>query len=206
MSDREHQNGELHQDGDPGIEAGPTRAEMMGIAPNLPRVKGDGRDIRKQLRAAEEAVEKARAEASEARDNHLRLAAEMENVRRRHRQEQMERSQYANEQLIARLLPLLDNFHRALEHEPELVRADTAGDQWAGGLRMIVKQFEDILAAEGVEVLEAVGQPFDPAFHQAVASEPSELPEGIVTAELQRGYRLRDRVLRPSMVRISAGS
>ena len=165
-----------------------TAAEALGIPPAVGRGKaGDGaKELRHQLEAAEQVLEEARAEAREARDNHLRTAAELENMRRRHRQEQVER------------LPVVDNFHRALEHAPE------ADQQLVSGIEMILRQFEEVLASEGVEAIEAVGRPFDPNVHQAVSAEPSEEhPDDVVIAELQRGYRLHDRVLRPSLVKVS---
>jgi molecular chaperone GrpE len=179
-----------------------TRAETMGIAPAVGKGTrtGDraGKDQKRQLEALEEALEAARAEARQAQDNYLREAAELENIRRRHRQEQVERLQYGNAELIAKLLPVVDNFHRALEHAPE-------GDrQLVDGLLMILRQFEDVLASEGVEPIEALGKRFDPNMHQAVIAEPSpEHEDETITAELQKGYRMRERVLRPSLVKVA---
>jgi molecular chaperone GrpE len=160
------------------------------------------KQLGRQLEAAEEALESARAEARETTDKYVRLAAELDNVRRRHRQEQADQMQYANAELLTQLLPVVDNFHRALEHAPA-VEGD-AGGQWVNGVTMVLRQLEEILAAAGVEPIDAVGEDFDPAFHQAVMAEDSdEHEEGKVIGELQRGYRLRDRVLRPSMVKVS---
>ena len=186
-----------------------TRAEAMGIGPDLPhRTREDapqgkpGRNASEQLEAAEKALEAARAEARENADRHLRLAAEMENMRRRHRQEQTDRLQYGNAELITRLLPVLDNFHRALDHAPEDLEGPA--EQLRNGLLMVVKQFEDILASEGVHPIETEGKFFDPNLHQAVLAEPSpDHEEGQITSELQRGYTLHDRVLRPSMVKVA---
>ena len=186
-----------------------TRAEAMGIGPDLshkPREDAPagkpGRDAREQLAAVEKALEAARAEARESADRHLRLAAEMDNMRRRHRQEQADQLQYANAELITKLLPVLDNFHRALDHAPEGVEGPT--EQLRGGLLMVVKQFEDILESEGVRPIETEGKFFDPNLHQAVIAEPSaDHEEGQIIAELQRGYTLHDRVLRPSMVKVA---
>ncbi|MFN2465718.1 MAG: nucleotide exchange factor GrpE [Candidatus Dormibacteria bacterium] len=190
-----------------------THAEAMGIPP-LWAVSGGGggssgktKELKRQLAAAEEALEGARAEARDANEKLLRVAAEMENVQRRHRQDRQDQLLYGNAELVKRILPLLDNFHRALEHVPESNANDPAVQQWVEGLNLVVRQFEDILAAVGVEAIEAVGKPFDPNEHQAVATEASEEhPDGHVTAELQRGYRLRDRILRPSMVRVASNN
>ncbi|HXA43062.1 MAG TPA: nucleotide exchange factor GrpE [Candidatus Solibacter sp.] len=162
-------------------------------------------DPRRQLEAAEQALEEARAAANESTDKYVRLAAEMDNIRRRHRQEQADQLQYANSELITKLLPVLDNFHRALDHAPEGVEGPA--EQLRSGLLMIVKQFEDILESEGVRPIETEGQFFDPNLHQAVTAEPSiDYEEGQIIAELQRGYTLHDRVLRPSLVKVSRNS
>ena len=188
-----------------------TRAEAMGIGPDLPRKtenKGaatpSGRDVKRQLEAAEQAMETARSEARENADRYVRLAAEMDNMRRRHRQEQADRLQYGNAELIAKLLPVLDNFHRALDHTEG---REGSAEQLRAGLLMVVKQFEDILESEGVRVIETDGKFFDPNLHQAVIAEPSEdHEEGQIIAELQRGYTLHDRVLRPSLVKVAHNS
>lgn len=183
-----------------------TRAEEMGIPP-LWAVGGDrgkSKEFRKQLEAADQAVSAARKEAIDATERHLRLAAEMENLRKRHQKDRQDQLFYGNAELITRILPLLDNFHRALDHAPESAESDPVVQQWVSGVQMVVRQFEEILAGVGVETIEAVGKPFDPNEHQAVVAEPSdEHEDGEVMAELQRGYRLRDRVLRPTMVKVA---
>jgi molecular chaperone GrpE len=128
-----------------------------------------------------------------------RLAADFENFKRRARLDLADRTQYANEHLLAQLLPLLDNFQRALEQAPAGI--DPA---WLEGIRLIARQFEDILQAQGVHSIRAVGETFDPNQHEAVGTEESdEHQEGTVVAEVQRGYRLHDRVLRPTLVKIA---
>jgi molecular chaperone GrpE len=181
----------------------------MGIPP-LWAISGGGaksKDLKRQLAAAEEAVESAKKDARDANERYLRVAAEMENVQRRHRQDRQEQLLYGNAELINRILPVMDNFHRALGHAPESVEGDPAVKQWMDGLKMVMRQFDDILESVGVEAIEAVGQQFDPNLHQAVVAEPSDLhQDGEVIAELQRGYRLRDRVLRPSMVKVASNN
>jgi molecular chaperone GrpE len=185
-----------------GHHEGPRK--RPGRTPPGQREKGRRVDLdpAKQLEAAEEALEEARATARENADKYVRTAAEMENMRRRHRQEQADQLQYANSELITKLLPVVDNFHRALDHAPEGVEGPT--EQLRSGLLMVVKQFEDILESEGVRPIETEGQFFDPNLHQAVTAEPSdEYQEGQIIAELQRGYTLHDRVLRPSLVKVA---
>lgn len=128
-----------------------------------------------------------------------RLAADFENYKRRSRQELVERTQYANEQLVLKLLPLLDNLQRALEHAPKDI-----DQNWFNGIKLVAKQFEDILRAHGVQSIPAVGEKFDPTQHEAIASEPTdEAEEGTVVEEMQRGYRLHRKVLRPTLVKIA---
>ena len=192
--------------GDSPLRRERTRVDEMGIPPlwAVGGEKGRARELKKQLAAAEEALENARADARDAHEKYLRVAAEMENMRRRHQQDRTDQVLYGNADLILRILPLLDNFHRALDHAPESAIEDPALKPWVSGLLMVVRQFEDILEGAGVVGIEAVGKQFDPSMHQAVMAEASvDHEDGQVIAELQRGYRLRDRVLRPSMVKIA---
>jgi molecular chaperone GrpE len=145
-------------------------------------------------------VEALRHELAERNDQLLRLAADFENFRRRKAQELADRSRYASEEAARALLPVLDNLRRAIGHSG----ADGSGQQLQDGLRMVVAQFEQALAAVGVEPVETVGTPFDPAVHQAIGGEESDaVEEDTVIAELQPGYRLHDRLLRPALVRVA---
>src|SRR5437879_6327758 len=103
-------------------QEGRPRGSRADVPAQRRGAQGDGasaeKDIRRQLDALEEALEEARTERAEAKDNYVRLAAELDNLRKRHRQEQADQLQYGNAELITRLLPVLDNFHRALEHAP----------------------------------------------------------------------------------------
>jgi len=128
---------------------------------------------------------------------YLRLAADFENFRRRSAQEALDRARYASESAAVALLPVLDNLQRAIQHAPE-------GDPMVDGVRMVARQFEDALRSIGVTVIEAEGQPFDPAVHEAIGGEESpEVEHDTVMAVVQPGYRLHDRVLRPALVRVA---
>jgi len=145
-------------------------------------------------------VEALRRELAERNDQLLRLAADFENFRRRKAQELADRSRYASEEAARALLPVLDNLRRAIGHSG----ADGSGQQLQDGLRMVVAQFEQALATVGVEPVETVGAPFDPALHEAIGGEESDaVSEDTVIAELQPGYRLHDRLLRPALVRVA---
>src|SRR5437867_2936624 len=113
----------------------------------------------------------------EERDaQYLRLAADFENFRRRRAQEELDRARYASEPAARALLPVLDNLQRAIQHAPE-------GDPMVDGVRMVARQFEEALRSLGVTEIDAAGQPFDPALHEAIGGEESpEVPQDTVAA------------------------
>jgi molecular chaperone GrpE len=132
-------------------------------------------------------------------ERYLRLAADFENFRRRKNQELADRSRFASEEAARALLPVLDNLQRAVSHAGE-----SSADDLVNGLGLVVREFENVLANLGVTPIDAVGQPFDPAVHEALGGEESDSVDvDTVDAELQRGYRLHDRVLRPALVRVA---
>jgi molecular chaperone GrpE len=136
---------------------------------------------------------------AETKDRYLRLAADFDNYKKRSRQEHLETIQHASGELIGRLLPALDDLHNALEHQP-----DGVDETWARGLQLAVRKLEDALRAHGLEPISAVGEHFDPKLHEAIGHEDTdEHPEDTVVSELRRGYRVRDRVVRPSLVRVA---
>ncbi len=141
--------------------------------------------------------EKYEAELAEKENRYLRLQADFENFRRRTRQEKEELAAVVTQNLLKDLLPFLDNFERAL----------AAGGNDEGGLRagveMMYKQLVEALKKEGLEYIETKDKPFDPNFHQAVMRvEDSEKEDGTIVAELQKGYMVKGRVIRPSMVQV----
>jgi molecular chaperone GrpE len=147
----------------------------------------------------EVSVEDLLAQLNDLQSRFLRLAADYENFRRRARQEQLETADSASARVAERLLPVLDDAERAMEHVPAGV-----DETWLAGLQLTLENLRRALAATGVEPIEAVGRQFDPRLHQAVGTEESsQHPEGAVASELNRGYRLHDRVLRPSLVRVA---
>jgi molecular chaperone GrpE len=137
------------------------------------------------------------AEATFAR--YQRLAADFENYKRRTRQELADRTQYANEELLRKLLPILDNFRRALSHTPS-----NLDPSWLEGIKLVARQFEATLAAQGLTPIAALGEKFDPAQHEAIARQETDTEEeGTIVEEMQPGYRLHDRVLRPTLVKVA---
>src|SRR5207237_9623956 len=136
---------------------------------------------------------------AEARDRHLRLAADFDNYKKRARQEQIETIQHASADLIARVLPVLDDLHNVLDHKPEGIE-----ESWVRGLELSVRKLEEAAGTHGLQPIESVGARFDPKLHEAVGEEESaEHPEDTVVSELRRGYRLRDRVVRPALVKVA---
>jgi molecular chaperone GrpE len=136
---------------------------------------------------------------ADAKDRYLRMAADFENYKKRARQEQLDTIQHASAELIARLLPALDDLRSALEHKPAGV--DPA---WARGLELGVRKLEEAMATHGLQPIDSVGSRFDPKYHEAIGHEDTaDQPEDTVVSELRRGYRIRDRVVRPSLVKVS---
>lgn len=156
-----------------------------------------------QAQAAEapDPLTKAIAERDEARDQILRLRAEFDNYRKRMLREGEQIRKTAARSLIEDLLPVLDNLERALSHV-----ADPAIHPVVQGVDMVVKSMCNTLAGHGLEPIVALGQPFDPNVHEALAHQASEKhPADTVVAEYDRGYKLGDIVLRPAKVAVSSG-
>jgi len=146
---------------------------------------------------ATDELSKLKSERDTLFDRLARLQAEFDNFRKRQAKENADFRDYALTNAIRELLPILDSLDRALQTEPE-------GEHFRKGVELIDKQFHDALARLGVEPIEAKGQPFDPNLHQAIQMvESSEVDENHVVNELQRGYRIKDRLLRPAMVTVS---
>src|SRR5256712_13421273 len=154
---------------------------------------------RKQVAALEGKIAELEAAAAEAKDRYLRLGADFENFKKRARQDQLETIQHASAELINRLLPGLDDLHKPLETSPKGIHPS-----WLTGVELSVRKLEDAFGAHGLEAIKAVGARFDPKLHEAVGHEESrEHPEDTVVAELRRGYRIRDRVVRPALVKVA---
>ena len=139
-------------------------------------------------------------EAQENYDRYLRLAAELENIKKRQERETAELRQFANENLLKELVPVLDNLERALEHG----RQSEAPEALMEGLDLVNQDFLKVLGRFGVTPLNSVGERFDPAYHHAVMEEEApEVEDQTVLKELQKGYLLQNRLLRPAMVVVS---
>ncbi|HKR99620.1 MAG TPA: nucleotide exchange factor GrpE [Candidatus Dormibacteraeota bacterium] len=139
-----------------------------------------------------------RREAEEYRDRYLRLAAEFENYKRRREQERVDSLRYAGEDAARTLLPVLDNLRRAVEH------AGDGGGDVLSGLQLVIRDFENALERIGVTPVPTVGTAFDPALHEAIGGEErDDVEHDVVIDEIQPGYRLHDRLIRPALVRVA---
>ncbi len=155
-----------------------------------------------ELVAAQQALAAKEESLKALNDKYLRQAAEFDNYKRLTQREQRDQIRFGNESLLKELLPVVDNLERAIK----AAREAGGGDALVQGVDLTLKQLTGALSKFGVQAIPAVGQPFDPTGHQAVASVPSEqVPEQHVVDEFQRGYKLHDRILRAAMVTVSTG-
>lgn len=152
----------------------------------IDQVNDDGSNVEVNLEC-----ESLRLQLTEANSRFLRLQADFNNFRRRTQKEKEELFQSANLELVSKLLPVMDSLEKAEEHEDS-------------GAVQIFKQLKDILIKEGLEPIEAIGEQFDPNFHQAIdQAETDEYESGIVIDEVRKGYSFRGILIRPSMVRVA---
>ncbi|TQR19271.1 nucleotide exchange factor GrpE [Psychrobacillus vulpis] len=139
-------------------------------------------------------------ELEEEKNKSIRLRADFENYKRRVQLDKEADYKYRAQTVLTDILPVLDNFERALAIQTNSEEAASL----AKGVEMVYRSLLDAVAKEGLETIESEGVPFDPNFHQAVMQEKDESKEsGIVLQELQKGYKLKDRILRPSMVKVN---
>ncbi len=147
-------------------------------------------------------LNQALMEAAQWKDAAHRAAAELDNFRKRTARDLQETVKYANAGLLESLLPVLDNF----DYGMAAAKAESEGSNLYVGLSMVLRQIQDFLKDNGVEEISAVGMPFDPNLHEAVSQQPSDtVAEGTVISQTRRGYKLRDRLLRPASVIVSSG-
>src|SRR6266480_2467033 len=150
---------------------------------------------------AKDPVAGLQADLDRFRDLALRSQADFENYKKRSAREKEEAIKYANSSLLERLVAISDNFELGLE------AAKGEGEQSPiySGMTLVLKQLNDLLSENGLQPIEAEGKKFDPNLHEAIAHEPSEFPEETVIRQTRRGYRFKDRLLRPARVIVSSG-
>ncbi|MBI4561899.1 MAG: nucleotide exchange factor GrpE [Candidatus Rokubacteria bacterium] len=184
----------MSDDGTPQEDAAP-REEPTTEAADLP-----AQIIEEELTRLRQAIEEKTREAQAAQDRYLRALAELDNTRKRSQREREEYIRFANESLLRELLPVLDNFDRAIQ----AARARGEAPALVAGVELIQRELLRVLEKFGVTAFSSVGQPFNPERHEAVARVvAADHPEMTVVEETLRGYLLNGRVLRPAMVTVS---
>lgn len=185
-------------------------AEADGGAPERPapekkekeaedKASESGRPLKEKLKKKDAEIKSLKKELDDLKDAHLRRLADMENLRKRFEREKAEFQQYALSGLLLELLDIGDNFERALRSGP----AETDGKTFREGVELILRMFQSLLARHGVRAIELKDRAFDPNFQHAMSvAESDEVREPTVAEELQKGYMLHDRLLRPTMVRV----
>ena len=169
--------------------------------PSLTEVLPEDADVL-DPETAPDPLNQALMEAAQWKDAAHRTAAELDNYRKRTARDLQETVKYANGSLLESLLPVLDNF----DYGMQAAKAESEGSNLFIGLSMVLRQVQDFLKENGVEEIAAAGAAFDPNVHEAVSQQASDtMPEGTVTAQTRKGYKLRDRLLRPASVIVSSG-
>jgi molecular chaperone GrpE len=182
FTDENLAGGEIHDGGEEVLE-------------DVPEVSTD-----EKILTLEAELKQSKEQAEDYYGRLQRLQAEFDNFRKRSQREKEDTLKYASERIIEAMLPVLDNFERAVASS----QSSQDFKAFSQGVEMILKQMKSGLEKEGLTPIEAVGQPFDPKLHDAVLQVDSEdYPENTVVEELQIGYYLKDKVLRPSMVKVS---
>ncbi|MBI2909825.1 MAG: nucleotide exchange factor GrpE [Chloroflexi bacterium] len=161
---------------------------------------GDLEDELNDMETMKKALEDEKARADSCLANWQRAQADFINLKRRSEQQQAEAAKFANAALILGLLPAIDDFERGLAHMPP----DLGDPAWAEGITMVYRKFKAALEAQGLTAIKSVGEDFDPNVHEAVMTVDGE--EGKVIEEIQKGYKLYDRVIRPSLVKVGRGT
>lgn len=153
-----------------------------------------------EAQTLEEQLAAAQAEAARNLDGWQRTQAEFANARKRFEKQRAETYANANIDLVSKLLPLIDDFERALDSVPESEQSDP----WIAGVALVYRKMLAVLEEMNVQIIPSVGELFDPNQHEALTQEPSdEFESGFVVREMRRGYRLGDRVIRPALVSVA---
>jgi molecular chaperone GrpE len=179
-----------------GASAAPTGAasDAESSAENTETVRPQGE--------AEDPTAGLQADLDRFRDLAMRSQADFENYKKRSAREKEEAIKYANTSLLEKLVPIIDNFELGLA----AAKSEGENSPIYSGMNLVLKQLNDFLIDNGLQPVETVGQKFDPNLHEAIAREPSEeFPEGTVIRQVRRGYRFKDRLLRPATVVVSSG-
>lgn len=174
--------------------------EELSADAELAEASPGGETVGEDVDSLKQALEEERARAEGYLANWQRAQADFINYKRRAEQERSDAVRFGNATLVLSLLPVLDDLERALDSVPD----GLAGESWVDGISLICRKFRAALEEHGVTEIKALGEPFDPHLHEAMLFGEGE--EGMVVEEMQKGYRLHDRVLRPTRVMVGKGS
>jgi len=188
--------------------------EREGIKIDISQEEPDAKDEEKEPETKEkslakmtkpellEKIEELQEESKKNFDLYLRSQADIENIKKRNIKDKEDWVRYSNETLIKEMLPVIDNLEKAISH----AQNENSFDALKEGVKLTLKGFMDTLTKSGLEEVKAQGKPFDPSYHQAVSQqEDNNVEVGIILEELQRGYTLNERLIRPAMVVVSKG-
>lgn len=180
--------------------AEPEKKEPAGASPPEKEPPPDGsKHLKEKLKKREAELKHLRKELEELKEQHLRTLADTENIRKRLEREKSEYFHYALSEMLLEFLGILDNFERALQASG----SETDGKTFREGIELIYRMSRNLLVKRGVQAIEIKDGKFDPTLHHAVETEESdEVEEPRVTEELQKGYMLHNRLLRPSLVKV----
>jgi molecular chaperone GrpE len=195
MSEDKKKHTEIEDENAEAEEAkgGETKAEEAGAEEKEP----EGKEPEETEKETPEKADEAEAAEAES-ERYMRLMAEFQNYKKRVAKEKADIHAYANEKIISEFLPVIDNFERALATETE------DNEAYAKGMQLIFEQFRKALENAGLEEIKAMDEEFDPNVHNAVMTDNVEdKDDGIITKVLQKGYKLKDKVIRPSMVAVN---
>lgn len=203
---------------DPSLEAAMAEAvaaveERQGGASTPGAGEAVTEAILKAKKELEEALEQTKKEASSLRDRWMRAAADLENFRRRAAREREDVQKFGIEKLLKDFLPVIDDMDRAISagdgqlqaKSQDTLTESAPADQLLGGMKLVQKKFISTLEKHGVTSFESKGETFNPERHEAVQQAHSDSPAGAVAEELQRGFLIHDRLLRPALVVVSLG-
>ena len=177
-------------------EASEPESELDASNDNKPEVV----EAENENETLQNELAKALTEAKVHQEQYLRTLADMENLRKRTQRDKEELAKFANENILREILPVIDNLERAVEHAEQA----ESNDGLFEGVQMTLTQFSQLLDKFGVKPVDAIGQPFDPAYHQAMGQmESDEHPVNTVVQQMQKGYQLNSRLLRPAFVMLA---
>jgi molecular chaperone GrpE len=163
-------------------------------------VEGDGAEVETEEPSLEEQLQAAKDEAAKNLDSYLRAQAELANARKRFDKQRAMTYVNANSDLVSKLLPVLDDYERAIATVPESISEDS----WYQGIELVYRKLLGVLESLNVKEIEALGELFDPNFHEALGTEPTDdVESGAVSRVMLKGYKIGDKVVRPSLVYVA---